>query len=295
MLVAWPHVTASAGGCHHPSGVTPPSGAPTGRFIPTGRCGAPSSPVSWVPGATATKGSIVSDPATEAAPTDGAVASDGGGGADDRTGGGVGRHERHVEVLATLLLALAALATAWSSYQASLWDGIQSSDYTQASALRTRAAQQRTEANQLRLADLGVFENYIDAAIDGDTELADFYRARFRDEFEPAFEAWSALDPLTDPDAPATPFAMPEYRLADDRAAEDLEARADARFRAGEDANGHSDTYTATTLFFAASLFFAAVSERFSYQRARAALLGLSGVGLVVGAILVVTQPVTSG
>ena len=240
----------------------------------------------------------MSDRATEAAPPDGAVASDRGGGADDGTGGGAGavsRHERRVEVLATLLLALAALATAWSSYQASLWDGIQSSDYSQASALRTRAAQQRTEANQLRLADLSVFENWIDAAIDGDTELADFYRARFRDELEPAFEAWNALDPLTNPDAPATPLAMPEYQLADDRAAEELDARADARFQAGEDANSHSDAYTATTLFFAASLFFAAVSERFSYQRARAALLGLSGLGLVVGAVLVITQPVTAG
>lgn len=207
----------------------------------------------------------------------------------------VSGREKRFEIVATILLALTALATAWSGYQASLWDGIQSSDYTQASAARTRAAQKQTEANQFRLADLSVFENFIDATLDGDTELAAFYRQRFRDEFEPAFEAWTALDPLTNPDAPPSPLAMPEYRLADDQEAGDLTARAEAKFKEGEDANSISDTFTATTLFFAAALFFAAISERFSYQRARAALLGLAVVGLLVGTTITLTQPVTAG
>jgi len=214
---------------------------------------------------------------------------------EDADAGDVSVHEKRFEIVATLLLGVAALATAWSGYQASLWDGIQSSNYTQASALRTRASQKLTEANQFRLGDLSEFENFIDATVGGDTELADFYRERFRDEFEPAYEAWSALDPLTNPDAPASPLAMPEYRLADDKEAEDLTARADAKFTDGEDANSFSDTYTATTLFFAAALFFAAISERFSYQRARASLLGLATVGLIVGTTIMLTQPITWG
>jgi hypothetical protein len=209
--------------------------------------------------------------------------------------GGASRHERRFEIIATVLLALTALATAWSGYQASLWDGIQSSNYTQASALRTQASQKLTEANQFRLGDLSVFENYIDATVSGDTRLADFYRQRFRDEFQPAFAAWIALDPFTNPDAPPSPLAMPEYRLADDQEASDLTARAEAKFNEGEDANRDSDTYTASTLFFAAALFFAAISERFTYRRARAALLGLAAVGLIGGTVLMVTQPITTG
>jgi hypothetical protein len=210
-------------------------------------------------------------------------------------GGGTSRTERRFEIVATILLALTALATAWSGYQAALWDGVQSSNYTQASAARTEASQNHTEANQFRLGDLSVFENYIDATIGGDAQLADFYRQRFRDEFEPAYQAWIALDPFSNPDAPASPLAMPEYQLADDREAKELNARAEAKFNEGEDANRYSDTYTATTLFFAAALFFAAISERFSYQRARAALLGMAAVGLVGGTVLMVTQPVTTG
>jgi hypothetical protein len=234
----------------------------------------------------------VSDPPTESSPV--SDAPDGGAPGDSETHEVSGR-EKRFEIVATVLLALTALATAWSGYQASLWDGIQSSNYTQASALRTRASQKLTEANQFRLGDLSVFENFIDATLDGDTELANFYRQRFRDEFEPAYEAWSALDPLTNPESPPSPLAMPEYQLADDQEAADLTARAEAKFKEGEDANNFSDTYTAATLFFAAALFFAAISERFSYQRARATLLGLAVVGLIAGTTVMLTQPVTSG
>ena len=186
-------------------------------------------------------------------------------------------------------------ATAWSGYQASLWDGIQSSDYTQASGLRTRASLAHTEANQVRLADLSIFENYVDALIDGDAELTSFYRDRFRPEFEVAFDAWEAEDPLNNPDAPASPLGMDEYRLAQDDEYEDLTRQADATFERGEQANNYSDAYTATTLFFAASLFFAAISERFDYRRARIALLGMATIGLVLGFVVAVTQPITSG
>ncbi len=225
----------------------------------------------------------MTDPPSEAAASQGAEAN------------GVSGREKRFEIFATVLLALTALATAWSGYQASLWDGIQSSNYTQASAARTEASQNHTEANQFRLGDLSVFENYVDATVGGDAQLADFYRQRFRDEFEPAFAAWIALDPFTNPDAPPSPLAMPEYRLADDKEAKDLNARAEAKFKEGEDANNYSDTYTAATLFFAAALFFAAISERFSYVRARASLLGMAVVGLIGGTALMLTQPVTSG
>jgi hypothetical protein len=205
------------------------------------------------------------------------------------------RSEKRFEILATVLLAIAALATAWSGYQASLWDGIQSSNYAQASAARTRAAQNHTEANQFRLGDLSVFENYIDASLDGDTELADFYRVRFRDEFEPAFEAWTALDPRNNPDAPPSPLAMPEYQLSQEEESRELTERADARFAEGEDANTVSDAYTASTLFFASALFFTAISERFEYRRARISLLGLAVVGLIAGLAVALSQPTTLG
>ena len=194
-----------------------------------------------------------------------------------------------------ILLGLTAVATAWSGYQASLWDGIQSSDYTQASGARTNAAQQRSAANQFRIVDLGLFENYIDASIDGDEPLAEFYRVRFRDEFQVAFDAWIALDPLVNPDAPPSPLGMPEYQLAADENADELEARANELFEEGENANTYSDIYTLTTLLFAVTLFFGAIAERFDYVRARVILLAIAGLGLVAGLAIALGQPITSG
>jgi len=214
---------------------------------------------------------------------------------DDGGAAPVSRREKRIEIVIVGVLAIAALATAWSSYQASLWDGIQSSNYTQASGSRTNAAQQRTAANQFRLADLSIFENYIDATIRDEDEIADFYFQRFRDEFRVAYDAWIALDPFNNPDAPGSPFAMAEYQLAQETEAQRLEERADTLFADGEDANTFSDIYTLTTLLFAAVLFFAAISERFEYYRARIILLTLAGVGLVAGIVVAVGQPITSG
>jgi hypothetical protein len=194
-----------------------------------------------------------------------------------------------------VILAFAALATAWSGYQASLWDGIQSSNYTQASGSRTTAAQERTAGNQFRLADLSIFENYIEATIEENSAVADFYHDRFRDEFRVAFDAWTALDPLNNAEAPASPLGMPEYQLAADAEADRLEARADDLFTAGEEANNISDIYTLTTLLFAAVLFFAAIAERFAYVRAQVALLFLAGAGLIVGLVVALGQPITTG
>jgi len=203
--------------------------------------------------------------------------------------------EKRFEIVATLLLGLTAVATAWSGYQASLWDGIQSSSYTQASAARTDASQLRTTANQFRLADLSIFEGWATAAVEGNAKVESFYEERFRAEFRPAFDAWLALDPFNNDDAPPTPFTMPEYVLSADAKADALEAKAEQVFTKGEDANDYSDVYTLATLLFAVVLFFAAISERFEFPVMRITLLGMAAAGLVLGLIITFSQPITTG
>jgi hypothetical protein len=205
----------------------------------------------------------------------------------------VSRSEKRLEIVATLLLSVAAVATAWSGYQAALWDGIQSSNYTQASASRTKAAQNHLESNQDRIIDLDLLENFLNAEAMGESQLADFYRTRFRDEFRPAFEAWVALQPRTNPNAPRSPLQMPQYQLVAEAEAAELNAQAEAKFLAGEEANTTSDTYVATTLFFASVLFFAAISERFEFRTARIVLLTLAAVSLTGGIVVAVSQKVT--
>jgi hypothetical protein len=108
----------------------------------------------------------------------------------------------------------------------------------------------------------------------GDAELAGFYQQRFREEFQPAFDAWQATQPLTNPDAPLTPFALREYRLADADRATRLNRAAGARSDAASAANHHADQYLLAVVLFATALFFAGISGKVRSQLSRELLLG---------------------
>ena len=112
-----------------------------------------------------------------------------------------------------MLLAFAAVATAWSSYQANRWNGEQTKASSRVNALRIEAARAQGLAEGQTQVDIAMFFQWVNATATDDAELADFYKDRFRPEFRPAFDAWLATDPLTNPDAPPTPFAMDEYQL----------------------------------------------------------------------------------
>jgi hypothetical protein len=102
-----------------------------------------------------------------------------------------GRPKRDwVEIVATLLLALAAVATAWSSYQATRWNGEQARAAGRTSAIRIQAARAASLAEAETQVDVATFMQWINADASKDTALADFYRKRFRQEFRPAFRAW---------------------------------------------------------------------------------------------------------
>src|SRR4029077_6105586 len=121
------------------------------------------------------------------------------------------RIERWFEVITAGMLAVVAVATAWSVYQATRGGGVQSADYAQAAALRVDSTRNATLTGQLRLYDLILTNNWINAHFSGDTDLEKTYEGRLRPEFLPVFEAWLALDPFHNPDAPAGPLFMPEY------------------------------------------------------------------------------------
>jgi hypothetical protein len=199
---------------------------------------------------------------------------------------------RRSELLATVVLAVAAVATAWSTYQGARWRGEQAVETSRGTAARIESSEAATRAGQLTQVDIATFTQWVDAEVGGDAALADFYERRFRDEFTPAFEAWLATDPLTDADAPPTPFAMPEYRLEDTRRAELLNATANSRAAAAGDANQRADHYVLAVVLFAAALFFAGISGKLRAPRQRE-LVGIGVVFLVGAGIWLATLPVS--
>jgi hypothetical protein len=202
------------------------------------------------------------------------------------------RSERAVDIALVAILALATLAAAWSSYQATRWGGVQSTSYSQAAARRVDAARAATQAGQLALYDSTVFSGWLGAYWTGDARLEAFEAARFRPEFRAAFAAWLATAPFTDPSAPSSPFVMPGYLKGLAQPSDDLEAQASALFDSGVRANQQGDDYVLNTVVLAACLFFAGLASRFAWRPARLAVLAIAVLTLACGAVNVVRYPI---
>jgi len=124
------------------------------------------------------------------------------------------RREGLLEIGEAVLLAIVAIATAWSGYQTGKWDGHQASLYSLSSRYRVEADTANTLSGQQRLYDTNTFAFWLNAKAQGNEADAKLFERRFRPEYRPAFRAWLALDPLNNPKAPPGPIFMPQYRNA---------------------------------------------------------------------------------
>ena len=185
------------------------------------------------------------------------------------------------------------MATAWAAYQSSRWHSEQAEAQSASIAARVESARAGDKADEQQEIDVALFTQWVDAYANDETELARFYRPRFRPEFRPAFTAWVATRPRTNPDAPLTPFVMPQYKLAAEARADRLEAKAaDFSKDVGLFIN-HADRYALTTVLFAASLFFAGISTRLTSPGSQLFVLGC-GYALFLGSVIwIATFPVS--
>ncbi len=120
-----------------------------------------------------------------------------------------------LDIANTIILAIASLLTAWNGYEATQWSGVQGEATNAALATRFEATRAAGTGDRRYLIDIIVFSSWLEATRSGDQEMAEFLKTRFREEFVPAFNIWLASQPLTNPDAPSTPFVLPEYMPAD--------------------------------------------------------------------------------
>lgn len=198
-----------------------------------------------------------------------------------------------IDVVAAVLLALATVAIAWSGYQASRWNGEQAKAGARSNALRLESTRASGLADAQTQIDVATFTAWVDAYARSETRLAEFYRRRFRSEFAPAVDAWIATRPLANRDAPLTPFAMPQYRLAARAQADELQTRADALAASARSYVQRSTNYVLAVVLFSAALFFAGMSARLPARRVRIWLL-VAGAAVFIGTLAwIVVSPVS--
>jgi hypothetical protein len=214
-----------------------------------------------------------------------------------------------VELVATIVLAVATILTAWSGFEAGKWSGEQAVNFSEAGAARTESTRADTLAGQLTQIDVAMYIDWITALSDDlaagvatpdslspfspiKGTVSGFLYLRFREEFLPAVDAWLAEDPINNPNAPKTPFTMDEYVVEQGVEADRLTALADKRAADARTANQNGDNYVLTMVLFASVLFFAGVSSKMNRPRNQLIILGFGVFTLLVGLVILASLPI---
>jgi hypothetical protein len=201
--------------------------------------------------------------------------------------------DQRTTMLSVLLMALATLGSSWSAYQSSLWNGVQTFRLMDA-ATQSRAADKKAlTSNQLRTIEASLFVEFARDLYEGKIELCDFLLARMRPEMRDAVRAWIATQPMKNPQAPSTPFVMPQYRSKIDDEARELEEKAAATYNEAQKANLTSDTYGLAGVLFTAALFLGGLVSGFDQKLVRLIILVMSLSMLIVAFLIMVRLPVT--
>ncbi len=184
------------------------------------------------------------------------------------------------QVIAAILLGLAATFTAISAYEASLLDGEALQGYTTSTRTLSDANAFYAQGNQTTAMDQQLFVSYVTARQQGDTELAEYLTTLMRPELREGIAWWDenedAVTPLDESDE--NPYLVEDFSEA-----YDLEQEAGKAFKTAVVADNRGDKFELSTVLFALTLFFGGISTVFHKQGVSRALLVISGVTLIAG------------
>jgi hypothetical protein len=183
---------------------------------------------------------------------------------------------------------------AWAAYHSTRWSGVQADSYSVAAARRTEATQANSTYAALAQIDVQSWLTWLEQKSAGNEKGTEFLRARFREEFRPAFDAWLAQVPPGEV-PPGTPFQLPQYAPAEKARAERLNAEADAFAAEAREANQIGDDFVLSAVIMAAVLFFAGIGTRFRGRGVRLAMLAMAVLLFVGGTIFIFAMPQNVG
>lgn len=218
----------------------------------------------------------------------------------------LGWFHRNTELVIAILLGLASIVTAYTSFQSSLFDGEVNRLNTEASVLAAEAESFYLEGNQRYVSDGQLFDRLTElsivaagpdaagAAIAQETiDVLSFQS--MSDEFAAAV-AWAEAENAADPDLFTHPQLSEDYLLALFGDYEATKEQADAAIATSAIVNDLGDRLTLNTVLLAISLFLLGVAAILRTPRVRVLLAVVATVIVVVATVLtvvVVTTPIT--
>jgi hypothetical protein len=200
-----------------------------------------------------------------------------------------------MQLLIVILLGIVSLATAYTSFQAALYGGIQAASYSKGGALQTEAESLYLEANQQYLQDAQVLSRMTELSIEmdaADPVVAELATAKFEallfqavsPDLQDAID-WSVAEMDANPDVYVSPQESDDYLDVLFGAWSETDEESEALLLKGDEANGHGDRLTLNTVLMAVTLFLLGVAAVLNSRRAQWILIAV-GMGIFVVAMV---------
>lgn len=212
-------------------------------------------------------------------------------GADEMAQGAEAEEERRqrtidrTEIVIAVLLGIAAILTAWSTFQSAQLGGAVTAAYSEGIRLSDTASQAFNDASATDIADEALFLEFAKASNSGDESTADYiYSSLMSEDLAAAVDWW-----LEQPDSAGygTPFVEdnPAWSTVafDDAAALDEEAQ--AKFDEATVQDGLGSEFDVLSIIIAIALFLFGVGSLVRQQRIKVGLGAIGAVILVYSAI----------
>jgi hypothetical protein len=198
------------------------------------------------------------------------------------------RRQRVLDATTAVILSLAAVGTAWATFQASQWSSEESDAVSASSVARSKAIQATNHATRTEQLDTAMWLQWLSAFRAGDTAQAKFLRERFRPGLLRAHNVWVAKAVVAPGgkviSAPAgTPFTEPQYVIPDAARADALSAEAEHQLAVSRQAASRSTKYVLVVVVLALVLFFAAIATKFRNPKIQAALVAVALITCLFG------------
>jgi ABC-type Fe3+-siderophore transport system permease subunit len=198
---------------------------------------------------------------------------------------------RIIEIVTVALLALATVGSAWSAFQVSQWNGVETDAARQSASFRIDASREYALATQTVAYDAAAVSQYAQAVSSDNANLQLFIRETIvRPAFLPILDRWE--EQIAAGELPTNLLQNQEYLDGLLEPSRDLDAKALAASVQSEDAGSTGDDYIRLTLFFASALFFAGITASFRTRLPKLLLIVAAGATLAVAGALLVSYPI---
>jgi len=206
------------------------------------------------------------------------------------------RRQRILDSWTAIILAIAAVATTWASFQASQWSNAQSDAQSASAIQRSDANRAASEATSQSVVDSQMWISWVEATAAQQKLRAGFLRDRFTPALDRAQKEWLGKVPVDADGNPAavpdgTPLNLPSYVVPAQLQADTLSAKAEESLARADEASNNATKHVMLAVLFALVLFFASVATKFTAPKIQVALVLVSLLLLATTCIRMVMLP----